>query len=166
MSPAAIRAMFSPDSDSTLITLLTIYDPVTGDPVARLADNFVTRISEDEDNVMYGVVSRAQDFYFLPMEITLPAEEDNTAPNVTVTLRDVTRYIIPVIRELSDPPKVLMELVLNSSPDYVEASFAGFYITNITYTVDTVTFSLDMINYSKEPFPCYSFTPAYFPGLF
>lgn len=166
MSPAAIRAMFSTDSDSTLITLLTIYDPVTQEPVARLADNFVTRISEDEEEVYYGVVSRSNNYYFLPLDITLPSDDEGTSPSCAIVINDVTRYIIPLIRELAEPPKLLMELVLSSSPDTVEAYFSDFYIGNITYNATTVTLNLEMINYSKEPFPCYSFTPAIFPGLF
>jgi len=166
MSPQAIKAMFSPDSDDTLITLLTMYDPVTNLPVVRLADNFVTRVSETEDEVYYGVNSRGNSFIFLPLEITLPAEEDNTAPSCEIVINDVTRYIIPIIRQLSEPPKVLMELVLASSPDTVELYFSDFYISNITYNASSVSLSLEMINYSREPFPCYSFTPAFFPGLF
>ncbi len=166
LSPAAIRAMFSQDSDAALITLLTIYDPVTNLPAIRLADNYLQRISETSDEVVYGVVSRSQNFIFLPFEITLPSEEDNTAPKCSITLNDVTQYLTPTIRTLTGPPKVLLELVLTSSPNTVEASFSGFYISNITYNADSVNAELSMIDYQTEPFPCFTFTPAYFPGMF
>lgn len=166
MTPEAIKALFSPNSDETLICLLTMYDPVTNVPILRLADNYLTRISESAEDVVYGVTSRANNYIFLPLQISLPSEEDNTAPKCSIVINDVTRHITPIIRELTAPPKVLLEMVLTSSPDTVEAFFDGFYINNITYNADSVTADLQMINYQVEPFPCYTFTPAFFPGLF
>jgi len=167
MSPDAIRAIFSPEADSDLLFLLTIYDPINPSTVvARLSDGFTKRISETADEVVYGVTSRSQDFIFLPMEISLPTEEEAQAPRCSIILRDVTRYVIPIIRTIVGPPSVKMELVLSKTPDTVEASFAGFYISNFSYNADSVTADLSMIDYEREPFPMHSFTPAYFPGMF
>jgi len=166
LSPEAIRAVFSTNSDDTFISLITLYDPVTSLPTLRVADNFTKRLSETSEDILYGVTSRSDDFIFMPMSITLPSEEDNSAPRCSIVLNDVTRYITPLIRNLGAPPKILLELVLKSTPDIVEAYFSDFYITGITYNESAVTFSLDMIDYSREPFPCYYFTPAIFPGLF
>ena len=166
MSPEAIRAMFSPDSDETLITLLTVYDEDNVTPIAHIADNFTKRISETTEHVTYGVTSRGIDYTFIPLQITLPSDEDNTAPRCQIVLQDVTREVTPLIRAISKPPRIALELVLNSSPDIVEVSFYDFYISNISYNAETVTFTLEMINYQTEPFPCYSFTPRFFPGLY
>lgn len=167
MSPDAIRAIFSPDSDSDLIFLLTIYDPANPTQViARLADGFTQRISETDDEVIYGVVSNGNPYVFLPIEVTLPTEEEAQAPKCSITIHDVTRYIVPMIRDISGPPKIKMELVLSKTPDTVEVSFDGFYINSFTYNADTVSASLSMIDLEREPFPMHSFTPRYFPGLF
>lgn len=171
MSPEAIRAVFSPDMDSELIFLLTMYDPTTGLPTVRLADGFTQRLTqapyvETDSEVYYGVVSRSEQFLFLPMDLSLPSEEEAQAPKCSLTLRDVTRYVTPLIRSISGPPKVKMELVLSKTPDTVEASFVGFYINSFTYSSDTVTAELSMIDYEREPFPMHSFTAPYFPGLF
>lgn len=166
MSPAAIRAMFSPDSDETLITLITIYGEDNITPEVRIADNYLERLSETPDQVIYGVKSRGNEYIFLPVGITLPTDEDNNSPRCTLTINDVTRELTPIIRELKNPPRVALELVLSSSPDIVEVSFYDFYITNISYNADAVTCTLEMVNFQLEPFPCYSFTPRFFPGLF
>jgi hypothetical protein len=167
MSPAALKAMFSPESSDTLIMLLTIYGE-TEDPntAIRIADGYTQRISETARDITYGVVSRSKQFTFIPITITLPSEDDSASPRCSITINDVTKVLVPVIRTITNPPKVLMELVLSSSPDVVEASFPGFYITNFTYNADTVQADLGMINFASEPFPAYTFTPAYFPGLF
>lgn len=179
MSQAAIAALFKPDSSETLITLLTIYDPNNDTNVlARLADNYTQRLVTnnagdistqpvtDDIDVVYGVVSNSLNYMFLPMQITLPSEEQNTAPRASIVMNDVTRYIVPIIRQISGPPRVKLTLVLSSSPNVVEASFDRFYLSNITYTADQVTAELSMIDFAVEPFPAYSFTPAHFPGLF
>ena len=171
MSPEAIRAVFSSDMDSDLIFLLTIYDPTTNAVAIRMADNYTQRLTqapyiETATEVYYGVVSRSQQYVFLPIELSLPSEDDAQAPRCSLTIKDVTRYITPLIREISGPPKVTMELVLSKTPDIVEASFVGFYINSFTYTADSVTAELAMIDYDREPFPMHSFTAPYFPGLF
>lgn len=171
MSPAAIKAVFSPDSDQDLIVLLTIYNPDSENPdevAARLSDGYTQRIQSltTDQEVVYGVRSRNNDYVFLPMEINLPSEQEAQAPRSSIVLRDVTRYATPLIRSIKGPPKILMELVLSSTPDIVEASFSGFYINSFTYNAESVSAELSMINYDREPFPQHSFSPIYFPGLF
>jgi hypothetical protein len=171
MSPEAIRAVFSTDMDSDLIFLLTIYDPITNAVSVRLADNYTQRLTaapyaETETEVFYGVVSRTEQYLFLPLELSLPSEEEAQAPRCSLVIRDVTRNVTPLIRSISGPPKVTMELVLSKTPDVVEASFAGFYITSFVYNADSVTAELAMIDYEREPFPMHAFTAPYFPGLF
>lgn len=166
MSPEAIKAVFAQESDSDLVVLLTFYDPDTNQPSVRLCDNYTGRISETSEDVVYGVPSRSNNFTFLPLQITMPQEDEAQAPRMSIVINDVTRYVIPIIRSLSKPPKVLMELVLTKTPDVVEASFSGFFVSSFTYNADQVTCELSMVDYEREPFPMHSFSPKYFPGLF
>jgi hypothetical protein len=173
MSQSAIAALFKPDSSQTLITLLTIYDPNNETTVlTRLADNYTQRLNDlsTEPDIIYGVRrtenSVQTDYVFLPMQITLPSEEQNTAPRCSIVLTDVTRYIIPIIRNLKGPPKVKLELVLNTSVSTSEVIFDKLYISSFSYDANQVTAELSMIDYAVEPFPAYNFTPKQFPGLF
>lgn len=167
LSPAALKAMFSPESSDTLIMLLTIYGENESPSTAiRIADGYTQRISETARDITYGVISRTNAYTFIPLSITLPSEDEAASPRCTIAINDVTKILIPIIRTITSPPKVLIELVLASSPNIVEASFPGFYITNFTYNADSVQAELGMINFASEPFPAYTFTPAYFPGLF
>ncbi len=167
MSPNALKAVFSPDSDDDLIILLTVYDPLNeSNTIARLADGFTKRISETESEVIYGVISNGLDYTFLPMQISLPSEDEAQAPRCSIVMHDVTRYLTPIIRTITSPPRIKLELVLSKTPDVVEVSFTDFYINNFTYTSDSVTADLAMIDYEREPFPMHSFTPRYFPGMF
>lgn len=165
LSPAALRALFAPESDDTLITLVTISGTGIATPL-RLADNYTQRLSETDDEITYGVPSRGNEFVFLPLRITLPDEQQMAAPRCSITIHDVTRHLTPVIRQISTAPSVLLELVLASSPDTVEASFPGFLMGSIQYNANTVTAELTVESLTLEPFPAHTFTPMYFPGLF
>lgn len=165
LSAAALREMFAPESDDTLIVLLTLSGGGISGSI-RLADNYTTRISETADEVVYGVTSRTNDYTFLPIEVTLPTEEHEAAPRCQLTLHDVTQIIMPEIRTLTGPPSVLLELVLVSDPDTVEASFPGLMLAGVSYNADTISGELTVASLASEPFPAHTFTPSYFPGLF
>lgn len=175
MSAAAIKAVFSPDSDDDLITLLTVYNPLynplnpsPNEPeiLARLADGFTKRILETDDEVLYGVTSNNLDYTFIPMQISLPSEDEAQAPRCSIVLNDVTQYLTPIIRNITAPPRIKLELVLSKTPNVIEVSFSEFYINNFSYNSQSVTADLAMIDYEREPFPMHSFTPRYFPGMF
>lgn len=169
LSPAAIKAMFSSETDEQLITLLTIQNPSQPNTPIRLADSYSQRLTSltTDDEVVYGVISRGNNYVFLPLEITLPSEEDAGVGRCSIVMNYVTTEAIQLIRQhLTNPTQVNLELILASNPNYVEASFPGFYITNASYNASQITLNLDMIDYTREPFPCYNFTPNYFPGLF
>jgi len=174
LSPAAIKAMFSSETDEQLIMLLTIFDPNgSTNPAAsttsiRLSDNYTQRLSSTtDDEVIYGVVSNSLEYVFLPMTLNLPNEQETGLGDCTITLNFVTPETITVIRDhLRIRTKVLIQLVVSSNLNYIEATLQDYYITSATYNAETVTLNLGMVNYNTEPFPSFSFTPSYFPGLF
>lgn len=183
LSNAAIKAMFSSETEETLIMLLTIYDPDTDEPAIRLCDNFNKRLSiTNTEEVYYGVTSRGNDYLFLPMTISLPSDQEAGADKCSITLNYVTPEAIELVRtQLTGPTKILIELVMTKTPitndsqsqtaespdlNDIEASFPSFYITSVTYNAESISFELSMISYNREPFPAYNFVPSYFPGLF
>lgn len=167
LSPEAIKQLYSTDSDSSLVTLLTVYDIDNITPIITLADNYLQRLSETDEEITYGVRSRGRDYIFLPISISLPSEEQNGSPaRCQIVMKDVTRYITPIIRTLTSPPKIKIELVLSSTPDLVEISYEELFISNFQYNSEQVSADLSSVELEREPFPAYSFTPQFFPGLF
>lgn len=169
LSQAAIKAMFSSETDDALIMLVTITDPTDPSEPIRLADNYTKRLDAytTDSDVVYGVTSRGNDYLFLPMQIQLPSESETGTSSCSLVINYVTSEAIELIRsKLTTPVLVTIELVMSKSTNNVEAQFPGFSITSVTYSAEQISFDLSMISYSREPFPCYSFTPANFPGLF
>ena len=199
LSPAALRAMFSQDSDATLISLLTLTGAGIATPV-RLSDGYTHRfewlsesamkwtnldtgassayiylsadaatkdaVNSDPANPCYGVISAGVPYIFIPFNLTLPTEEQASAPRCNVTIHDATRLMTPVIRQISVAPTVGIKLVLSKTPDITEATFPGFKMGAITYNSDTIAAELTVESLAIEPFPAHVFTPSYFPGLF
>lgn len=169
LSQAAIKAMFASETDEALILLITITDPSDPTEPIRLADNYTGRLSSltTDTEIVYGVHSNGHDYLFLPMQLQLPGEQETGASQCSLVFNFVTPEAIVLIREkLTSPVDVTIDLVMSGSPNHIEASFSGFKITNVTYNADQITFDLNMVSLSREPFPCFTFTPANFPGLF
>lgn len=165
LSSNAIATLFAQESTNPVITLLTFSGTGIATPV-RLCDQFLTRISETDSEVMYGLTSNGNSFYYLPFNISLPTEEFAAAPRCVLTLQDVTRYLTTTIRNISNPPSVQIDIILASAPNTVEITFGAFSMTNIRYNANTITADLVIESLEIEPFPAHSFTPNYFPGLF
>lgn len=167
LSSAAIAALFAQESSDTLITLLTFTGTGIATPI-RIADNFTGRISAgiNDEEIIYGVTSRGNNYIFLPFSITLPTEEAQSVPRAQISISDVTRYFTPTLRSITSPPNLEIELVLKTTPDTVEASFDGLQMGVISYNANNITAELSLPSLTVEPFPSGTFTPTYFPGLF
>jgi hypothetical protein len=198
LSPAALKAMFSTDSDDTLIAAMTLSGTGIAQPI-RLADGYTHKfewltstsmtvttlstgaasafayaagdavlqaaVNADPANALYGVMSGTVPFLFLPFQLTLPTEEE-AAPRCSVTIHDVTRLMVPVLRTITSAPSVGIDLVLSSTPSVVEASFPGFKMGAISYSAESISAELTVDSLATEPFPAHTFTPSSFPGLF
>jgi hypothetical protein len=168
LSADALQAVFSPDADKDLIILLTISSRDASGTLSttRLANNYLQRISETADDIVYGVVSRSQNYFFIPFNFTLPTEEETGAPRCKVSIFDVTRILIPLVRNIVGAPSVKIEVVLSSTPNTVEIDFGTFLLSGITYNADSISGDLMVESLAQEPFPAHNFTPSYFAGLF
>lgn len=174
VSAAALKAMFSVDSDDVLITLITIKADasigISNDIV--FADNYTGRLTSmtTDAEVIYGVTSTVSgssvEYPFIPVEISLPNDDNSSAARCSMTIHDVTRIVLPSLRSITGAPSVELKLVLSSTPNVLEASYIGFKLSNVSYNANSITAELNMPSLEVEPFPAHSFTPAYFPGLF
>jgi len=164
LSPAAIKAMFSTDTDDTLVCLLSISGSnITG--TIRIADNYTQRLQETDEDIVYGLQSRGNNYTFVPFDISLP-QEDESVTRSQITLHDPNRQLLPIVRQLTTAPTVRIEIVLKSNPNTVEVDYGEFLLANINYNAETITGDLTLESFDIEPFPSGTFTPNYFPGLF
>lgn len=175
LSPRAMKAFFTPDSDENVITLLKIYGANLTEPIC-LCDGYTKRHDAltTDDEVVYGVTSEGIDHIFLPFELPMPSDEEAAGPRAQLTIHNATGLITPQIRMLTAPPKVRIQVVLQGASavsngedvSLPEITFDGLELGGISYTADSVTGYLSIESLAQEPFPCHVMTPSLCPGLF
>jgi Domain of unknown function (DUF1833) len=146
-----------------LVLLVTLTHEDLDDPI-RLSSDPTTRLSVDP--LRYGTVSRGDTYDFLPMSLVLPEESEDTIPAMQVVVDNVSRALIPLLRSISTPAIVTVELVLASAPDNVEATWPEFELSSSSPSAQQVSIDLTTESDANEPYPSGLFTPAGFPGLF
>lgn len=157
--------MFSEETGDYPILLITLSHPSLSQPILISSDP-TSRISANVTDIVYGTVSRGNTFVFMPFTMSLPGDSEDSAPKTTISIDNVSRELVPTIRALTSPPTVTMELVMASTPDFVEALLPGFDLTSISYDAMTISGTLSVELLVSEPFPAGTFTPSQFPGLF
>lgn len=115
---------------------------------------------------IYGTISRGEQYLFVPFDLTLPDEQDETAPNAKIRLSNVGREVMELVRSVDTPAKIVLEILLGSDLETVEVAFPELHIAQAEYTAGELTLGLVVDFLSEIPFPGGTFGPAYFPGLF
>lgn len=163
----ALKAIYSQESGDYPILLITISHKNMNKDI-RVSTDQTTRLPAftTDENVVYGTVSRSKDFLYCPIEISLPTDEEDAAPQTEITVSNVGRELVEAIRSLSTSPTITMELVLGSNTDQIEYNITGFTFQDITINTLTITGTLTIEMLTNEPFPFRTFTPSTAPGLF
>lgn len=159
------QAAFSEETDEVVIVLLTIMHGGITKPI-RLSSDPTQRLEEPVEEVVYGTVSRGENFLFYPFGIDLPSDEAEAAPRARISVDNVRREITKAIRSITTPPTVTIEIVLASQPDVVEAVFPEFDLVDVKYDSLVVEGTLTLDSLAGEPYPAGRYDPARFPGLF
>jgi Domain of unknown function (DUF1833) len=152
VSTAFKQAAFAAQTGQIPLWLLTI-EAESGEPM-RLVNN------------TQNVTSRGQTFIAFPFQIHAPDDREDQLPQVQLAIDNVDRSIVAWARTVLQAPTLALELVLAGTPDVVEAGPFHFTLRDVTYDALVVTGTLAFENILGEPFPQYSFTPNYFPGIF
>jgi hypothetical protein len=162
LSTAFLEAINAQETGVVPITLLTITHPDLEEPIL-VCNNPTTRLSDDP--LLYGTISRGDTYLYIPFDPLLPDETDR-APEAKITIANIGRDLVTLIRSVVSPPSIVMEIVLSTDLDTVEITFAELLVANSVNTAKNVDLELTIDNLGQEPFPAMRFTPSQFPGLF
>jgi len=162
-------AAYSQETGRYLIALITISHAalasdilLSTDPTQRLIGAGYTSDTE----VVYGTVSRGENYIFYPLRLSLPDDTDEGPGSMTIEIDNIHRELVATIRSIFTPAEMTVELVLDNALDTIEAQWPAFQLTNLKYDANVITGTLSLELEDREPFPAGSFTPSYFAGLF
>jgi hypothetical protein len=111
------------------------------------------------------VTSRGDVFHPYPVDVLLPDDIDDAAPSAPITLDNVSRDLIGVLRGLDSSPTFLIEIVKISDPDYVELSFGTFTALSADYDAMTISSTISSAIDPGEPACDFIFDVSTFPSL-
>lgn len=144
---------YKQSSNVAWFVLLTI-QPADDDPPLRFVNN------------LEPVQSRGNTFEAFPFAIVLPEDTDDGQPTVKLQIDNVDQQLTEVIRELLEPPTVLLEIVLSNHPDEVERSISNLILRDVTYDAFTITGTLQTHDVLSAKFPPEQYVPTIYPDLF
>lgn len=162
LSNNARRAVFAQQTDVVFIVLLTITQPDLPD---------VIRIASDPYEILpnagvRGVVSRGEEYVYLPFDIKLPKADDTGVSKCKISIDNVDRSMVLAVRTATSALRITVEVVLSSDVNNVELSLPDFQMDRAEYDAFTISGDLSLEYYDLEPFPAGRFTPSDFPGMF
>ncbi|MGO6835016.1 DUF1833 family protein [Rhizobium ruizarguesonis] len=163
LSPGFIAGLYSQETDEIVICLLTVTHDDLDAPI-YLSSDPTDRISVDP--LIYGTVSRGNEYLFLPFEFTLPDDKSDSPPRVQLSMDNTDRSLVTVLRSIATPASIKVELVLASDPDTVEITMPALQLSDVTLDEGKISATLVADALINEPHPAGLFTPGSFPGLF
>lgn len=159
------QAAYAQETGRAIIALITLFHESLVDDI-RISTDPTERLDTPLLDLVYGTVSRGNQFIFLPVRLQIPSDTDEGPGNMIIEFDNVHRQYTEAIRSIFTPPSVSVELVMDSDPDTVEVQWPEFLLTNITYDATLIRGTLSLETLEREPFPSGTFGPASFPGLF
>lgn len=156
------EAAYAQETGEVWICLLTITDANLVEPIRLASDPFELLPIAN----VPGVVSRGQEFIFLPFNIELPTQDDSGISRARLSIENVDRRIVGAVRSATSELEILTEIVLATDVDSPEISVPNFRLSNVTYDALSIEGDLSLEYFLLEPFPARRLTPSDFPGLF
>jgi len=163
LSPGFLAGLYSQESDEVVICLLTVTHDDLGTPI-YLSSDPTERLSDDP--LVYGTTSRGNEYLYLPFEFTLPDDKSDSPPRVQLSMDNTDRSLVAILRSISTPASIKVELVLASDLDTVEITMPALQLSDITMDEGRISATLVADALINEPHPAGQFTPGSFPGLF
>lgn len=156
------HAMYAENTGEVPVVLATITHPELDAPV-RLSSDPTQRLSVDP--LVYGTVSNGEPFEFVMMSPVLPDQQRGQSPRAALAFENVDRDSVALLRSITTPMRVRLDLVLASAPDAIEESYTDLRAVRAGYDADRITLDISREPFTAEPWPSGKMTQARMPGL-
>lgn len=153
LSGRAMRSIMAQVSDEAFILLVTFWHEDTGE-VFRACLNTEP------------IFSQGFEFSAVYFEITLPENSDRAPQGCQISIDNVDRRMVELLRAITSPIKVRLQLVLASQPDVVEMQFDDLVLREVSWDASRVSGMLSAEDLLNQMFPSHLYEPRTFPGIF
>jgi len=153
LSDRALGAMMSQHTEEAFILLVEFrHDPT----------NEVYRAALNTENV----VSNGQVYVATWFDVQLPEIANRSPQGTQLTLDNVDKRLVGLLRRITQPLKVIMRVVLASTPDVIEMEFLDLVLRETDWNASVITGTLSSEDPLNQAFPSHLYDPRSFQGLF
>lgn len=155
LQPNTIPYAQSSSSDVVFLALLTFTIPDRPDiPPLRVVNNTVN------------IVSRGLTFQAYPFNLTMPDDQPDKIPTVSIEISNIDRALMIWLRGFPVAPQLMVEVITNVNYDVVERSIGYLKLEYIDYDALSIKGTLSLDNGLARRFPGDDYDPVQFPGLY
>mgnify|MGYP005858877695 CR=1 FL=1 len=155
LSAAARAALMAESTSSVFCILIELDHPTFADPI-RLVNN--------NEDLVYG----GETYIAYPFRLDPPDEKQDQISNAKITIDNIDRGILAVLREEADPFTIRTKAMFyndDSSPLFEPLAEWEFTLANASYDAKVITGDLVYEDRLQNRIPALSFTPFDFPGV-
>jgi hypothetical protein len=153
LSPTAMRSIMSEVTNEAFILLVTMRHDDTNETF-RCCLNTET------------IISQGQEFIPTFFDITLPEVSDEAPQGCKISVDNVDRRLVDLLRRITDPLKVTIQLVLASQPDVIEMQLDDLVLREVTWDASRIDGTLASEDPLNVGFPGHLYEPRTFAGVF
>jgi hypothetical protein len=153
LSAVALAAAMAQHTDEAFIILVTFTHVPTSETYRACLNT--------EDITSNGEVYTAT--YF---QIALPEDSDRGPQGCQITVDNVDRQLVNLLRSITEPLQVTVQVVLASQPDTIEMEFIDLVLREASWDQSLITGTLMSEDPLNQAFPGHVYGPANFEGIF
>jgi hypothetical protein len=146
-------ASYAQQTDQIFLALLEFAHPSLSVPI-RIVNNYTN------------ITSNGQEYIGFPFDLELPEDFEEALPEIRLSVCNVDRQIVQMIRTLTGPPTISVSVVLADDPNAVQVGPFVMTMRGADYDSMAVSGSVQSEDMLNEGYPGDSMSPANFPGLF
>jgi len=171
LTPAMIAALSGQQTDEVFVILLTFGRILRTTNAYEVLARFSTdpTVRHSLTPLLYKTVSNGQDFFYIPMSISLPNDTDGSPTTAQLQIANVGLELIDMLRTIDADTynyTVDLDVVVASDPNTIGYAVPTLDLVQADWDENTVTLSLTIEALDREPYPSGNFTPKGFPALF
>lgn len=112
------------------------------------------------------ITSRGQQFTPTFFQFRLPETSDKAPQGCEISVDNVDQRMVDILRRITTPIKVLIELVLASQPDVVELAIGDLVLREVSWNIHQISGKLMVEDMLNSAFPGHIYEPRTFQGIF
>lgn len=153
LSSAALQSLFAQSTDQIWLTLVDIDHPELPSTL-RFVDN--------TESLIVGVTT----YVGVAFRFDLPADAEGAVKEARITIDNVGRQVVEVIRSITTPPTITIRIVRAAAPSEPELGPLSFTLRNVDYNAHSVSGRLTDDDDGQNIVPYIAYSPHDMPGLY